>query len=135
MKISELKVGDRLENYRTGTTIVVEKIEPWSGGNGDISFREGLTWARQRSMTFRQFERLKFIRRLGDRRIRLTEQQWRDVFKIRCRSKRGEAISASDLAMCEAALKDDPKRYSNSEVDVFNATVPFGSNVRRVRTP
>lgn len=68
MLIKDLKVGDKLEDYRTGAVIEVTSLEPWSGGNGDVMFTQVGPWRRSRCMTFKQFERLKFIRRLGDRR-------------------------------------------------------------------
>jgi len=60
----------------------------------------------------------------------LTEADWETVFKLRCKSKRGEHLSQQELRLCEAAIKADPRRYERMGVDVFNATVPFGSNVR-----
>jgi hypothetical protein len=30
VKIADLSVGDRLENYRTGAILMVTAIEPWS---------------------------------------------------------------------------------------------------------
>jgi len=79
MRVNDLKVGDRLENYRTGAVYVVVELVPcgsYSCGNGEIRFDERQTLSgivpreittRHRSMTFRQFERLKFIRRESDR--------------------------------------------------------------------
>ncbi len=61
---------------------------------------------------------------------RLTESDWRTVFQLKCKSKRGETLSKQELALCMAALREDEDRYSDLEVDVFNATVPFESNVR-----
>lgn len=68
MKISELKVGDCLENYRIGRVYRLTEIGGYHGD--EVSFDElvGGVRVRQRMMTFRQFERLKFIRRLEDRR-------------------------------------------------------------------
>ena len=70
-----------------------------------------------------------------DRRIRepLTAAEWRRVFDLRCRSKRGERISAADQALVEAAFQEDPDRYGRMEDDVFDATVPFGSAARARR--
>lgn len=58
---------------------------------------------------------------------RLAEEQWREVFKIRCRSKRGERISIEETALLGQALKSDASRYSVMSSEVFNATVPAGS--------
>ena len=67
------------------------------------------------------------------RRKKLTEEEWRRVFQLRCRSKQGQDIAKEDLALVDAAFRDDLERYSAMEVDVFNATVPFGSSVRRTK--
>jgi len=55
------------------------------------------------------------------------------VFQLRCRSKQGQDVSQEDLALVYAAFHEDLERYSAMEVDVFNATVPFGSSVRRTK--
>lgn len=68
---------------------------------------------------------MKRIEKLGG-------ESWRKVFAIRCRSKRGEAITPAELRLCSRARREEPTRYEKMEVDVFNATVPFGSNVRRI---
>lgn len=65
------------------------------------------------------------------RHKKLTEEEWRRVFQLRCRSKQGQELAKADLALVAAAFRADPKRYSALEVDVFNATVPFGSTARR----
>ena len=67
------------------------------------------------------------------RHKKLTEEEWRRVFQLRCRSKQGQDVAKADLALVAAAFRDDPKRYSTMEVDVFNATVPFGSTARRTK--
>lgn len=67
------------------------------------------------------------------RRKKLTEEEWRRVFQLRCRTKQGQDVAQRDLALVYAALREDPKRYSAMDVDVFNATVPFGSNARRTK--
>jgi len=67
------------------------------------------------------------------RHKKLTEEEWRRVFQLRCRSKQGQDIAKEDLALVDAAFRDDLERYSAMEVDVFNATVPFGSSVRRTK--
>jgi hypothetical protein len=69
LKIDDLKIGDELEDYRRGRHLVVTAIMPFSGGNGEIAYdvvtRGGLprTVLRRERKTFREFERLKFIRR------------------------------------------------------------------------
>ncbi len=50
--------------------------------------------------------------------------------EIRRRSKRGEYISRDDRMYCEMMLSEFPYWYASTEKQVFNETVPFGSNVR-----
>jgi hypothetical protein len=64
------------------------------------------------------------------RRKKLTEDEWRKVFHLRCRSKQGQELSKEDRALVDAAYNEDPERYGAMEPDVFDATVPFGSTVR-----
>lgn len=64
---------------------------------------------------------------------KLSEEQWSEVFRIRCRSKRGERISSAELRLCERAMRSDEVRYEAEGADVFDATVPFGSNVKAKR--
>lgn len=63
----------------------------------------------------------------------LTEDSWRKVFALRCRSKQGQTISPSELGLCARALREDPARYKAMNEDVFDATVPFGSDVKAKR--
>lgn len=67
------------------------------------------------------------------RRKKLTEAEWSVVFKLRCRSKRGEPITVEERRLVDAAYVDDRARYSTMDADVFDATVPFGSKVRYPR--
>ena len=64
------------------------------------------------------------------KRQRLTEGEWAMVFDARCKSKRGEPVSAAERLLVEMAYASDAKRYAAMELDVFNATVPFGSAAR-----
>lgn len=69
MKVKDLKVGDRLENYRVGSIYVITEIGCYHGD--EIAFDELLgkvAVKKRRLMTWKQFERLKFLRREGDRR-------------------------------------------------------------------
>jgi hypothetical protein len=66
-------------------------------------------------------------------RKKLTEEEWRRLFQMRCRSKQGQELSKKDRALMHAAFKEDPDRYGSMEADVFDATVPFGSNVKARR--
>ena len=52
---------------------------------------------------------------------------WHEVFKARCRSKRGELLSVEDQALCAAAWKEDAERYAVMGKDVHDATLPFGA--------
>lgn len=64
--VAELSVGDRLDNYRRGSRLRITAIRPWSGGGGEVSFTETLgTVTKRREMTFRQFEKMVFLRRAG----------------------------------------------------------------------
>jgi hypothetical protein len=69
------------------------------------------------------------------RRGKLTDAEWREVFRLRCKSKSGDELSTTERALVGAAYDEDENRYGDMEIDVFNATVPFGSNVRLRRTP
>lgn len=67
------------------------------------------------------------------KRRKLTEAEWRLVFRLRCKSKQGGKLSKQELTLVDSAYKEDEDRYGDMEVDVFNATVPFGSDVRKKR--
>lgn len=62
MRVSDLKVGDRLINDRVGRVYVITVI---GGYHGDEIFYKELFdgYVRESGMLFRQFERLKYIRR------------------------------------------------------------------------
>jgi hypothetical protein len=63
----------------------------------------------------------------------LSEREWRQVFAARCRSKCGERLSDEERELVDAAFASDKKRYAEMELDVFDATVPFGSGARARR--
>jgi len=67
------------------------------------------------------------------RRRKLTEAEWREVFRLRCKSKSGGELSRPEHALVNRAYDEDPDRYGDTEIDVFNATVPFGSSARRTK--
>jgi hypothetical protein len=67
------------------------------------------------------------------RRRKLTAAEWCLVFQLRCKSKQGSELSGQERTLVEAAYNEDEERYGDMEIDVFNATVPFGSGVRRGR--
>lgn len=58
---------------------------------------------------------------------KLTEAEWRRVFDLRCRCKRGEHVAPEDMKLIRRAYAEDPARYTALEADVFEATRPFGS--------
>lgn len=60
----------------------------------------------------------------------LTEQQWREVFTIRCRSKQGHPLTDAEQALIHKAFQSDPKRYKGLDHQVFVATAPFGSVIK-----
>lgn len=64
------------------------------------------------------------------KRTNLTEDDWRKVFELRCRSKRGQRLSDEEQTLVDAAYRQDRKRYGALEPDIFDATVPFGSAAR-----
>jgi hypothetical protein len=64
---------------------------------------------------------------MGKKKKTLTEMDWEKVFRLRCRSKKGEELSREDYDFCVMAYKEDPKRYSAMDKEVFNATKPFGA--------
>lgn len=66
-------------------------------------------------------------------RGKLSDAELRDVFQLRCKSKSGGTLSTAERALVEAAYQEDETRYGGMEIDVFNATVPFGSRARRRR--
>ncbi|HEY8309997.1 MAG TPA: hypothetical protein VIG47_05540 [Gemmatimonadaceae bacterium] len=61
---------------------------------------------------------------------KLTEEQWNEVFAARCQSKQGKKLYHEQLALISLAYAEDPERYKAMEKDVFNATVPFGSDTK-----
>jgi hypothetical protein len=77
MKIADLKEGDRFEDYRRGVIFVIRRIAPCgscSCGWGEISYEEVVPNSpsghrhvgRRLGKTFKQFERLRFLRRVDD---------------------------------------------------------------------
>lgn len=61
---------------------------------------------------------------------KLTEDDWRRVFTLRCKSKQGQTLADDERALIEAAWKENKKRYTAMERAVFVATAPFGSTVK-----
>lgn len=57
----------------------------------------------------------------------LTGADWQWVFRLRCQSKSGGAVTAETMAFCRRAFDADPERYAKMDKDVFEATKPFGA--------
>ena len=66
-------------------------------------------------------------------KTKLTDESWHKIFAIRCRSKQGQPITPSEQGLCMRAMREDPERYGKMTADVFDATVPFGSNAKAKR--
>lgn len=64
---------------------------------------------------------------MSRRKPKLTELEWRKVFQLRCRAKRGEHLPPEDMKLLERAHRDDPERYASLRDAVFEATKPFGA--------
>lgn len=64
------------------------------------------------------------------KRPKLTDENWRNVFSIRCRSKQGHPITPVVQSLCMQAIREDSIRYETMSADVFDATVPFGSTTK-----
>jgi len=64
------------------------------------------------------------------RKRTLTEAEWAIVFRARCKSKQGQALTDEEHALVNAAYETNKDRYREMEPEVFNATVPFGSSAK-----
>ena len=62
------------------------------------------------------------------------EDESKRCLQIRKRSKRGEYTSPADNLFCNRMYMKYPEWYESVEVEdeIFNDTVPIGSNLRRV---
>jgi hypothetical protein len=60
----------------------------------------------------------------------LTEQEWAEVFRVRCRSKQGHRLNDEEFSILTAAWKSDPNRYKGLDKEVFEATLPAGSSAK-----
>lgn len=56
---------------------------------------------------------------------------WTRVMQIRCKSKRGEAMTDEERDIIDLALNDDPGRYSEMTKEVIARTLPFGASTPR----
>lgn len=61
----------------------------------------------------------------------LTEDDWRRVFALRCKSKRGEALSPAETKLVTRAWRADAARYAAMNPSIFNETAPFGAVLRK----
>ena len=52
----------------------------------------------------------------------------KQVFIIRCKSKKGEFVSDAESRCCEQAYRDYPEDYSAMNGDVFEASKPAGAD-------
>jgi hypothetical protein len=88
MKIVDLKEGDRLEDYHRGMVFVVRHIEPCGScpcGWGEIAYEEVIPNSpsghahvgRKYRKTFKQFERLRFLRQIDNYSRSLGEDEER----------------------------------------------------------
>lgn len=65
------------------------------------------------------------------------EPPFRDAercLRLRKQSKRGFNNSSEDVSFCQEMWRKYPAWYTNTEAEVFNDTVPFGSTVRMETT-
>jgi hypothetical protein len=80
VRIVDLKQGDHLEDSRRGTVFIVREITPCGScpcGWGEISYEEVVPRSssghahvgRRHRKTFKQFERLRFLRRAPSPRV------------------------------------------------------------------
>lgn len=60
-------------------------------------------------------------------KARLSEVEWAEIFRLRCKGKRGDRLHPDEQKMVERAYKENPERYSGMENDVVRATLPFGA--------
>lgn len=49
-------------------------------------------------------------------------------FSLRCQARRGSGLSTDDSKFVRAMFEAFPEWYAETERDVFNQTIPFGSN-------
>lgn len=59
----------------------------------------------------------------------ITAEARERLFKLRCRSKRGEYLSPEDMAFLENCYKRWPKVYRDISDAVHRETAPFGSQI------
>jgi hypothetical protein len=143
---AKIRVGDRVTAIslydgslmNTGTV-----IEMWRKGYDGTIIKLDVApdpqyphhWSHQASKTIKVARPLADKARHEAKSRKLTDKEWQLVFQLRCKSKQGSerALSKRERALVDRAFKEDEDKYGDMEIDVFNATVPFGSTVRRRR--
>jgi hypothetical protein len=51
------------------------------------------------------------------------------VYKLRCRSKRGETLAREEFKFLQRAMRQWPEEYAAMNTEIFVATAPFGSRL------
>lgn len=58
---------------------------------------------------------------------KMSEKNKLKLFRIKCRSKRGDYVSEEEHAFCREMFKKYRAEYGNDEKEIFENTKPFGS--------
>jgi hypothetical protein len=58
---------------------------------------------------------------------KMTLEEKRRVFDIKCRSKRGLPVTKAESRFCEKMFQLHQDEYGDDEKEVFLATKPFGA--------
>jgi hypothetical protein len=64
---------------------------------------------------------------MAKKKSKLTDADWRDVYRLRCRSKQGITLEPNERRLIIAAHREDAKRYADMNGAIFEATKPFGA--------
>ena len=64
---------------------------------------------------------------MAKKKKKLSDDAWRDVFRLRCRSKQGITLEPHERRLIIAAYREDAKRYADMNDAIFIATKPFGA--------
>lgn len=52
-----------------------------------------------------------------------------ECFRLRCKSKRGQDLTAQEMRQCERWMKLYPEQYKAMSKEVFEQTAPFGARL------
>ena len=52
-------------------------------------------------------------------------------FRLRCQSKQGFRLHSEDMTFLEKILELYPKWYSEQTIKIWEATAPFGAQIRK----